>query len=86
MFQLSRDLLRRLAGLSARGARSAAARRRRWNARWGFGDFDSPVHDDLAAIRCLRETYPDRLPESDCAGFYRADGRLIWEDRGDDAD
>jgi hypothetical protein len=37
------------------------------------------MHDDLAALRCLRETFPDRLADCDCAEFLRPDGRLIWE-------
>ncbi|MEJ0066235.1 MAG: hypothetical protein WDM85_13135 [Caulobacteraceae bacterium] len=44
------------------------------------------AYDDLSAIRCLRETYPDRLSDCDCAEFFGPDGRLIWEQKaGPDA-
>lgn len=39
------------------------------------------AYDDLSAIRCLKDTYPDRLSECDCAEFYGPDGKLIWEQR-----
>jgi hypothetical protein len=53
---------------------------------------DLSPHDDLAAIRCVRETYlrgPSLRGPSlsspagrDCDGFYGPEGRLIWEERG----
>jgi hypothetical protein len=53
----------RLLRRGGRGARIAAAGAR----------------DDLSAIRCLRETFPDDLAECDCTEFLGPDGRLIWE-------
>jgi hypothetical protein len=44
-----------------------------------LGEFNISAYDDLSAIRCLKETYPARLSECDCAEFYGPDGRLIWE-------
>jgi hypothetical protein len=52
-------------------------------ARISLGELSLSAYDDLAAIRCLKETYPDRLAECDCAEFYGPDGRLIWEERVD---
>ena len=53
------------------------------NSRIALGEFRISAYDDLAAIRCLKETYPDRLSLCDCAEFYGPDGRLIWEERVD---
>jgi len=44
-----------------------------------LGELDIPAHDDLSAIRRLRETYPERLSECDCAELYGPDGKLVWE-------
>jgi hypothetical protein len=51
------------------------------SARVALGEVGVAAYDDLSAIRCLRETYPDRLSACDCAEFYGPDGRLIWEQR-----
>jgi hypothetical protein len=53
------------------------------NARVALAEINISADDDLSAMRCLRETYPDRLRECDCAEFYTPDGRLIWEERVD---
>jgi len=44
-----------------------------------LGELEIPAHDDLSAIRRLRETYPERLSECDCAELYGPDGKLVWE-------
>jgi hypothetical protein len=51
------------------------------NARISLGEFNISAYDDLSAIRCLKETYPARLSECDCAEFYGPDGKLVWEQR-----
>jgi len=51
------------------------------NARVALAEINLSAYDDLSAIRCLRETYPDRLSKCDCAEFYGPDGKLIWEQR-----
>lgn len=38
-----------------------------------------PAADDLSAIRRLKESYPARLEECDCAELYGPDGKLVWE-------
>ncbi len=38
-----------------------------------------PAGDDLSAIRRLKESYPARLEECDCAELYGPDGKLVWE-------
>jgi hypothetical protein len=50
------------------------------DARINFGELRVSAYDDLSAIRCLKETYPDRLTRCECAQFYAPDGRLIWEE------
>jgi hypothetical protein len=54
----------------------------RAGARTAVGELIVPA-DDLAAIRCLRATYPDRPTKRDCAEYYRPEGRLIWEESAD---
>ena len=44
-----------------------------------LGELDIAAHDDMAAIKRLRETYPERLSECDCAELYGPDGKLVWE-------
>jgi hypothetical protein len=50
------------------------------DARINFGELTVSAYDDLSAMRCLKETYPDRLARCECAEFYAPDGRLIWEE------
>ena len=38
-----------------------------------------PAGDDLSAIRRLKESYPARLEDCDCAELYGPDGKLVWE-------
>jgi hypothetical protein len=45
----------------------------------GLGELDIDAHDDLSAIRRLKDTYPARLEECDCAELYGPDGKLVWE-------
>ncbi len=45
----------------------------------GLGELDIDAHDDLSAIRRLKDTYPERLSECDCAELYGPDGKLVWE-------
>jgi hypothetical protein len=42
-------------------------------------EIEVPAGDDLSAIRRLKETYPARLEECDCAELYGPDGKLVWE-------
>jgi hypothetical protein len=42
-------------------------------------ELEVPAGDDLSAIRRLKETYPARLEECDCAELYGPDGKLVWE-------
>jgi hypothetical protein len=51
------------------------------NARIALSEFNISAYDDLTAIRCLRETYSDRLSDCHCAEFCGPDGTLIWEER-----
>jgi hypothetical protein len=51
--------------------------------RLGLGVLKVAAHDDIAAIRRLKDTYPDRLSDCDCAELYGPDGRLVWEQSGD---
>lgn len=44
-----------------------------------LGELEIPADDDLSAIRRLKETYPERLSECDCAELYGPDGRMVWE-------
>ena len=44
-----------------------------------LGELDIAAHDDLSAIQRLRDTYPERLSECDCAELYGPDGKLVWE-------
>ena len=53
------------------------------SARMGLGELDVSAQDDLSAIRRLKETYPDRLAQCDCAELYGPDGRLVWEQSSD---
>jgi len=71
MFVLLSDLVRRFANFAVGRDRSPAE--------IAFGVRDASAYDDMSAIRCLRETYPERLSACDGAGFYGPDGRLIWE-------
>ena len=54
---------------------------RRARARPGpdLGELQIAAHDDLTAIQRLRDTYPERLSECDCAELYGPDGKLVWE-------
>ena len=42
-------------------------------------ELEVPAGDDLSAIRRLKESYPARLEECDCAELYGPDGKLVWE-------
>jgi hypothetical protein len=44
-----------------------------------LGELAIDAHDDLSAIRRLKDTYPARLEECDCAELYGPDGKLVWE-------
>ena len=48
-------------------------------AKWAGGEISVPT-DDLASIRCLRDTYRDRTTGCDRAEFYAPNGRLVWEE------
>ena len=54
-------------------------------ARVAIAEFEVSALDDLSAIRRLRDTYPDRLSECDCAELYGPDGKMVWEQSGDDS-
>jgi hypothetical protein len=58
-------------------------KRDRASARIALGEIDVSAQDDLSAIRRLKETYPERLSECDCAELYGPDGKLVWEQRSD---
>jgi hypothetical protein len=45
----------------------------------GLGEVAIPAQDDLSAIRRLKDSYPERLEECDCAELYNPDGKLVWE-------
>ncbi len=45
----------------------------------GLGELEIAAHDDMSAIRRLKDTYPERLSECDCAELYGPDGKLVWE-------
>ncbi|HEX4197851.1 MAG TPA: hypothetical protein VHZ26_10445 [Caulobacteraceae bacterium] len=51
--------------------------------RTNLGELPVDAGDDEAAIKRLKESYPDRLSECDCAELYRPDGKLVWEMHGD---
>jgi hypothetical protein len=44
-----------------------------------LGKLDVTASDDLSAIKRLKDTYPERLSECDCAELYGPDGKLVWE-------
>jgi hypothetical protein len=44
-----------------------------------LGELEIAAHDDMSAIRRLKDTYPARLEECDCAELYGPDGKLVWE-------
>jgi hypothetical protein len=56
---------------------------RRDKLRTALGEIDVSAHDDLAAVKRLKDTFPDRLSECDCAELYGPDDKLVWEQNSD---